>query len=88
MGEQRLKNEVRCDSDGLIFEIASLVADETGSRPIEMNPPLGTILDGDALQRLVDSAPDGLSVSFRYQGQEIVVETGGDVTVRTSPSLE
>lgn len=88
MGEQRLKNEVSCNSDELIFEIVSSVADETGSRPIETNPPLGTILDGDALQRLVGSAPDGLSVSFRYQGQDIVVETGSDVTVRTSPSVE
>lgn len=88
MGEQRLKNEARCDSDELIFEIASLVADATGSGPMEMNPPLGTILDGDALQRLVESAPDRLSVSFCYQGQEILVETGSDVTLRTSPSVE
>lgn len=88
MGAQRLKNEVRCNSDALVFEIASVVADAVGSGPMEMDPPLGTVLDGDALQRLVESAPDGLRVSFCYQEQEVVVETGSDVTVRTSPTVE
>lgn len=84
MGEHQGEKQVGCSSDELIVEIASLVASETGQSPLELQPPLGDRIDGDALQKLIHTAPTGLQLTFSYQGQEIIVETGSDVTVRTS----
>lgn len=84
MGEQRQKNRVSCASDEIIVEIASLVASETAHSPIELQPPLGEQIDVDALQKLVQTAPAGLQLTFWYQGQKIVVTKGSDVTIRTS----
>ena len=49
-------------------------------------PPLGEVLDTDALNVLVErSTTDGLSLSFAYAGTHVVVVSDGRITVRSSP---
>ena len=47
--------------------------------PIDLDLPLFTAVDPDALDRLFDSPADGLSVTFHYHGHD--VEVRSDLTV-------
>lgn len=62
--------------DDLVVTLAdSVAAPETG------RPPLGEVLDMDALQRFLATAPDA-QATFVYHDRELTVRSGGAVYVR------
>jgi len=66
--------------------IVEAVADSEGVEPVDLDPPLFDVLDGDLLNALVQSnersdATDSLELSFTYHGYHVYVEAGGTVTV-------
>lgn len=61
--------------------VVEQVAAVHGVEPTELDTPLGTALDTDALDSLVGSLSDGATVSFTYTGVEVVVHADGYVEV-------
>ena len=87
MAEQTLRQDVTSEPNeryDLVQDILSLVAEETGTSPMEMSPPLESAVDTDALWKLVERSTTDLRVAFPYQEREIVVESDGEVTISTS----
>ncbi|NHN43316.1 hypothetical protein G9C85_16990 [Halorubellus sp. JP-L1] len=80
------------DSKGLgdtTQRIVQAVADEEGVEPVDLDPPLYDVLDGDLLNALVESnersdATDSLELSFTYHGYDVHVEAGGSVHVEAT----
>lgn len=67
-------------------EVVESVADETGTDPLSL-PPLAETLDPDALNALIDGLADG-TVSFRYAGCDVTVESDGTVGVAERLAVE
>jgi hypothetical protein len=73
---------VTTDSDTPSVAIALAVAAREGVDPTELTPPLGEVVDPDALDALFDGRDERSaerSVTFDYQGYR--VEVSGDATV-------
>lgn len=86
--ETRLRAEYRADETP-VEAVVTAVADVTGSAPLEMDP-LGTVVDNDALNALVDGRDDRSSaaaVTFDYCGQRVTV-TPDSVRVASSNASE
>ncbi len=62
------------------------LADADGVEPVELEPPLGTVIDTDALDRLfaTRSATAG-RVTFRYCDYDVTVTSEGNVMVSSVP---
>lgn len=72
------------DSSGDVpVEIVTRIAEREGVDPTELAPPLSTVIDTDALQRLVETADDDATVVFEYHGWIVKARGSGDVTLRT-----
>ncbi|QLH84752.1 HalOD1 output domain-containing protein [Halosimplex pelagicum] len=65
--------------DRLTTKVVRAVAADVGADPTDL-PPLWTALDPDALDRLVDSGGESLTVTFEYRGRLVTV--GSDREVR------
>jgi hypothetical protein len=65
-----------------VVAVVSAVADATGTDPLEL-PPLGNVVDPEALNDLVDCGrnSDLRSISFEYAGYDVVVSGVGDIQV-------
>ena len=68
--------------------IVEAVADEKGIDPVDLAPPLASVIDPDALETFVTSAvdrtnPSGACVGFEYSGYRVTVGTDGTVDVST-----
>ena len=78
------------DQDEPLTAIAERVAAFLNERPTEL-PPLGNIINGDALRDLLacDGEPINMLVSFSYQGLEITI-TGAEILIiePTEPTEE
>ncbi|WP_225741346.1 HalOD1 output domain-containing protein [Halorussus halophilus] len=61
--------------------VVEQVAAAHGVEPTELDTPLGTTLDTDALDSLVGSLSADATVSFTYTGIEVVVHSDGYVEV-------
>lgn len=56
------------------------VADEVGVDPIELEPPLHSAVDTDALSSLCDGeSSKEIRIVFQYHGYEITVKSDGQV---------
>ena len=75
----------RNDETTLVVAVVSAVADAAGTDPLEL-PPLGDVIDPEALNDLVGSGGgSGLeSVTFEYAGYTVWVTGDGDVRVTRS----
>ncbi len=62
------------------------VAEYEDIDPMKLSPPLATVVDPDALDRVLGTAPtderQGVTAQFTYRGHEVVVSSDGRVTVR------
>jgi hypothetical protein len=67
-------------AEPLVQTIVSQVAEIAGRTPGDL-PPLYEAIDPDALEALVDSAPDSTVVSFTYHGCAVTVTGGRTVRV-------
>ncbi|WP_254274163.1 HalOD1 output domain-containing protein [Haloarcula marina] len=65
------------------LRIVEAVADTLGSDPCTLNPPLGTVVDPDALDSLVESGGEtGVEVTFTYADCRVSLKQG-DLVVQT-----
>jgi hypothetical protein len=70
-----------------VLQIVRAVAAERDIEPIDVNPPLGRVVDTDALSQILDDATTtGLEVNFEYAGCHVVV-TPDDVSVTRLPEV-
>ena len=66
--------------------VVEAIADHRGVPPLELDPPLHTVIDCDALDQLYrhDTATP-VTVSFTYDGLDITVQPDGRVIINTDP---
>ncbi|MBX0297601.1 hypothetical protein EGH23_22250 [Halomicroarcula sp. F27] len=58
------------------------VAEEEGSEPVTLEPPLAEVVDSDALETLIkDSTISDIEIRFTYRGHDVVVDESGRVHV-------
>lgn len=70
--------ELTNDRGGLTWNVIASVAESNGVDTTDVEPPLGTVIDGDALESLVSSLDRG-DVTFQYSGCEVTVTHDGHV---------
>jgi hypothetical protein len=62
--------------------VITAVAEATDVSPTELSPPLYDVVDPDALESLVEQAPDdGVRISFEFHECTVIVSGNGDVSV-------
>lgn len=62
--------------------VVNAVADAEDVDPMNLDPPLGTVVDTDALNTLFpDTDQTRGQVTFRYSGYRVTVDSAGNVTL-------
>lgn len=67
--------------------IVTQIAATEGVAPAELRPPLHDVVDPDALERLVESSGDDVSITFTYRGHRVRVDGDGTVDVTAASKL-
>lgn len=68
------------DSDATLDRILARIAEQMDCDPADLEPPLGEVVDADALVQVVQS--DGVrTVSFEYRGHRIEIDAAERVGV-------
>jgi hypothetical protein len=67
-------------SGQISIDVIEAIADETGTDPLRMDPPLYEVVDTDALDALYESGA-AATVEFEYDGHSVTVDGDGSVTV-------
>ncbi|WP_135364852.1 HalOD1 output domain-containing protein [Halosimplex halophilum] len=70
---------VHGSSGQVSIDVIEAIADETGSDPLRMEPPLYEVVDTDALDAIYESG--AATVEFEYDGHSVVIADDGTVTV-------
>lgn len=78
------------DTD-LCVRIPQQLAAQQGVDPTELSPPVGEVVDLEALERMVSSAPGGrqsaaTTVTFEYDAFTVTVEATDGVNVTVTPT--
>lgn len=61
--------------ESLTMTLVSEIAKREGIDPVQLTPPLNTIIDVDALENLLFGDKDGfIEVEFTYSGHQITIE--------------
>lgn len=76
--------------DPLVARIVAAIADRRGVDPLALDPPLGAVVDTDALERLFEDRAGGKPrgpgrVAFDYEELRVTVDSAGGVEV-TAPA--
>lgn len=80
-------SSAEADATGNLSEtIVELIADLEGVDPVELTPPLYSVINPDALESLFDTSasdesPPSGHVCFHYCGYEIRVESDGELAI-------
>lgn len=74
-------------SQSTTMRILEEVAAARGVDPISLDPPLGSVIDPDALDTLAQDEDQRVAIEFSYAGCHVAV-TGGDVSVEARPDIE
>lgn len=81
MGETRL--ERRAPDEPLSTKLLYEVAEQTDIDPVDISPPLSTVIDTDALEALFSGGSGGFSrVEFTYVGHRVTVQGEEIVQIR------
>jgi len=68
-----------------VDRVLAAVAAAEETDPLSLHPPLGNVVDADALNSLVaggqDRAGADVTVQFTYRGHDVTVGPDGDVTL-------
>lgn len=75
------------NGDSITTRVVKRIAIMEGVDPLELQPPLYSIIDIDAVEDLFASAADdrsdgAISVEFEYQGYQVTIESDDEVYVR------
>jgi hypothetical protein len=65
-------------NESLTVSIARAIATAEGTDPEALRPPLGRVIDPDALETIQRRSTANCRVEFSYRDHEVVVEDGGD----------
>jgi len=68
------------DQTDVVAAVVAAVAEANDASPLEMEP-LSAVVDPDALGALFRDGADGGSITFRYVGNRVRVDSDGGVTV-------
>jgi len=69
------------DADKQIsIDVIEAIAEQTGTDPQTMEPPLYEVVDTDALDTLYERETTA-TVEFQYDGHDVVIDGDGTVTV-------
>lgn len=68
------------EPDRLATAVIEAIADAADTDPMEMGPPLYTVVDMDALQSVLASDA-GVRVTFEYDGRTVTARSDGTVVV-------
>ncbi|WP_225335453.1 HalOD1 output domain-containing protein [Halomicrobium urmianum] len=68
------------DQTEIVAAVVDAVADANDVSPLEMKP-LASVVDPDALGALFRDSADSGSITFRYVGTQVRVDSDGGVTV-------
>ena len=63
----------------LLIDVLEVIADEEDVRTVDL-PPLGEVIDTDALATLLDEEC-GLVVSFEYEGYHVHMDSEGEFSI-------
>lgn len=78
-------------TDSRTVSIVTRIADQEGVSRLDLEPPLGHVIDVDALEALV-SAEEDVHVEFRYNGYRVRVNGESvaveELTRRESPASD
>lgn len=69
------------EGDSVVSEIVSAVAAREGIDPIDLRPPLYTVVDTDSLETLFRDAEPSVAVTFGYRDWEITIPRDGPIRV-------
>ena len=61
--------------------IVTRIAEREHVDPTELTPPLSSVIDTDALERIVRTAGEDATVTFEYRDWIVQVRGSGDVTI-------
>ncbi|MCU4801749.1 hypothetical protein OB920_15320 [Halobacteria archaeon HArc-gm2] len=68
-----------------VDRVLAAVAAAEETDPLSLQPPLGEVVDADALNALVTGSQDrsgaDVTVQFTYRGHDVTVGPDGDVTI-------
>lgn len=71
------------EGESIRLKVVEEVADREGTDPVELHPPLHTVIDPEALDALFRSTSSTTrgngTVEFQYQGYQIRVDGSGEV---------
>lgn len=75
------------NGNSITTKVVKRVAIMEGVDPLELQPPLYSTVDIDALEDLFTSAVDDrtegtISIEFEYQGYQVTIESDDEVSVR------
>lgn len=73
--------ETRSRSEPLLFSITEALAEHEGVAQTELEPPLGDVIDPEALEKLFRSGSGVGHVCFSYGDYEVRVTSEGQVRV-------
>lgn len=68
------------DQTEIVAAVVDAVADATGASPLDMQP-LAAVVDPNALGALFRGGADSGSITFRYAGKRVRVDSDGGVAV-------
>ena len=75
----------------ICLKVVEKVAEREGVTPAELHPPLHTVVNTEALDRLFQSTPSATrsrgTVEFEYQGYRVRVDGSGAVQISESTSV-
>ena len=67
--------------ENIIVEIIEAVAASTGDGPMEL-PPLGAVIDPDALEACIRSGKETVEISFEFEDRQVTVTASGSGTIQ------
>lgn len=80
-----VRSAQRTHPDPVVVRIVDAVAAHEGVDPAEL-PPLGRVMDTDALNELFDSSgADSCEVRFEFAGHDVSVASDGPVRIDGQP---
>lgn len=69
-------------AESLTTRVATEIAERKGIDPINLSPPLNTVIDPDALEALFCGENDGgVRVEFTYAGHQITITGDQDIQI-------
>ncbi|WP_136717643.1 HalOD1 output domain-containing protein [Halorientalis salina] len=73
------------ERERISMAVVEAVAESSGTDPLDLTPPLSSVIDADALDRLYRKGAD-VEVQFEYNGHAVTVGTDGAITVDGTPA--